>query len=121
MKATPSALTASAPWWWEEDLDLSPSATVSSLTATITVARTSGIAYSGFYTNAPGGALALSHSVTAGAVVYRATLNSGQTLSGNFRLGAQFKGNGTAHSTSGDTFHVTATVGGRVITTSGHF
>ena len=123
LTATPSSLTSSAPWWWEEDLDLSPSAPITSLTITVRVARTTGISYSGFYTSAPGGALKLRETTGPTALVYLAGLNAGQTLAagGTFRLGAQFGGNGTPHAVAGDTFRVQATVGGRAVTVSGHF
>ncbi len=45
------------------------------------------------------------------------TLPANTTL----RIGAQFNGNGTAHSTPGDTYQVAATVGGQQMTSTGHF
>lgn len=123
LTVVPSAQTASAPWWWEEDADLSPSAAVTSLTLRITVARTIGIGFSGLYSTAPGGALTLSETTGRSAITYRATLNSGQTLAAGavLRVGAQFGGTGAVHAISGDTYRVTATVGGRKVTLSGHF
>ncbi len=120
---THSALTSSAPWWWEENLDLNPSATVTSLALTITVAHTAGVSYSGLYSTAASGALALSETTNSSTLTYRAVLNPAQTLPAGrtLHIGAQFGGNGTAHPISGDTYRVTATVGGRSITATGHF
>ncbi|MCW2528434.1 MAG: cellulose-binding protein [Pseudonocardiales bacterium] len=121
--AVSSTLTASAPWWWEEGLNLKPSATISSLTVIVTVARTTGISYSGLYTNGPGDVLAVTETTGTGGLVYRVTLNPGRTLPADtdLRVGAQYSGTGTAHPTSGDTYQITATVGATAVTAAGHF
>jgi hypothetical protein len=104
-------------------LNLKPSATVSRLTVTVTVAKTTGISYSGLYTNGPGDALTVTESTGSSVLIYRVTLNSGRMLPAGTMLtvGAQYSGNGTAHPTSGDTYQITATVGGKAITAAGHF
>jgi len=120
---SPSTNTSNAPYYWEEDLDLSSSAPITQLSVTVTVARTAGITYSGIYTTGPNGTLTTAHTDTGTAVTYTATLNPGATLPANtsLRVGAQYGGNGTAHPLSGDTYQVTATVGGQQMTSTGHF
>ncbi len=120
---TASALSASAPWWWEEDLSLTPTGAVTALTVTVNVARTSGVGYSGFYTTAPGGTVSTAETTGTNALVYQATLNAGQTLPAGtaLRLGAQFDGHGNAHATTGDSYQITAIVNGTRVTASGRF
>jgi len=118
--ATTSANVSSAPWWWEEDLAVTPAAPISALTVTITVARTAGLAASGQYQSGPGAATVTS---TASQLVYRYQLAGGQTLRGGspVTFAAQFSGTGTAHPISGDTWTVTATSGDMTTTRSGRF
>jgi len=119
--ATP-AVASTSPWFLEEDVRLNNSATLTALTVTLVVQRTSGFSFSGEY-NTVGGQILQSNSSTASAVTYTFTLASGQTLSaGTGRIFAgQLSGTGTTHSTTADTFTVTATSGGTTTTTSGHF
>jgi hypothetical protein len=105
----------------EEDLKLTNTSTLTALTVTITVQRTTGISFSGEY-NTVGGQILQSDSSTASAVTYTFTLASGQTVTaGSYLFAAQTSGTGTAHPTSGDTFSVTATAGGVTTTLSGNF
>ncbi len=119
--ATP-VVAANGPWFDEEDVRLDNSATVTALTVTIVVQRTNGVSFNGQY-NTVGGQILQSNSSTASTVTYTFTLASGQTLSaGNGRIFAgQLSGTGTTHSTTADTFTVTATSGGTTTTISGHF
>jgi len=119
--ATP-VVASTSPWFLEEDVRLNNSAPLTALTVTIVVQRTGGFSFSGIY-NTVGGQILQSNSSTASAVTYTFTLASGQTLSsGNGRIFAgQLSGTGTTHSTTADTFTVTATSGGATTTTSGHF
>ena len=119
--ATP-VVASSSPFFNEEDLKLANTGTVTALTVTIVVQRTTGISFSGQY-NTVGGSILQSNSSTASAVTYTFTLASGQTLgAGSGRVfAAQTSGSGTAHPTAGDTFTVTATSGGATTTQSGHF
>ncbi len=113
----------SGPWWGEEDVTLSTSAPLTALRITVTVQKTSGVGYAGQYTSFPGGALSVGHTDNGSAIVYTYTLNPGQTVApgANDVAGSQHSGNGTPHSTSGDTYTVTATAGGVTTTTTGHF
>jgi xyloglucan-specific exo-beta-1,4-glucanase len=120
---TPTAVVTSAsPWFNEEQLRLDNTGTLTALTVTIVVQRTTGISFSNQY-NTVGGQITQASSSTAAAVTYTFTLAAGQTLPmGNGRtFAAQTSGTGTAHPTAGDTFTVTYTTGGTTFTQSGHF
>jgi endoglucanase len=119
--ATPS-VGSSSPWFNELQLRVNNTATLTALTVTVVVARTTGISHSGAY-NTIGGQITQSNSSTATAITYTFTLNAGQTLSAaTGRLFAmQLSGTGTAHPTSGDTYSVTYTSGGTTQTVSGTF
>lgn len=120
---SPSVNTSSAPYWGENGLAFSASAPITQLTVTVTVARTTGISYAGSYSTGPNGAVALGHTDSGSTVTYTATLNSGNALPANTTVivGSQYNGTGAAHPTSGDTFTVSAVVGGQNMTSSGHF
>jgi endoglucanase len=100
--ATPSVSSAS-PWFNELQLRLDNTATITALTVTVTVPRTTGVSYSGMY-NTVGGQIAQASSSTSSAITYTFTLAAGQTLpAATGRLFAmQTSGNGTSHPTSGD-------------------
>ncbi|HET7809630.1 MAG TPA: glycoside hydrolase family 9 protein [Steroidobacteraceae bacterium] len=119
--ATPSVGTAS-PYYNELQLRLSNTATITALTITVTVQRTTGISYSGMY-NTVGGQIAQANSSTSSAITYTFTLAAGQTLpAATGRLFAmQMGGTGTSHPTTGDLYTVTYTAGGASTTLSGHF
>ncbi|GFE84179.1 hypothetical protein GCM10011487_61790 [Steroidobacter agaridevorans] len=115
-------VTSSSGWFSEEQLRLSNTATITALSITITVQRTTGVSASGQY-NTIGGIISQSNSSTASAITYVFSLNSGQTLSPgtNRTFAVQMSGNGTVHPTSGDTYAVTGTAGGQPFTLSGTF
>jgi len=117
-------VSSSSPWFNEEQVRITSTGTASmtALSVTITIQRTTGINFSGQY-NTVGGSIAQSHTTTTTAVTYQFTLAAGQTLgAANDRVfAAQTSGSGTAHPTSGDTYTVTYTVGGQSVTQSGHF
>ncbi|HXM57065.1 MAG TPA: endo-1,4-beta-xylanase [Candidatus Dormibacteraeota bacterium] len=117
-----SVVASSSPWFIEEDVRLNNTGTVTALTVTIVVQRTNGVSFNGQY-NTVGGQILQSNSSTASTVTYTFTLASGQTLTaGTGRIFAgQLSGTGTQHSTTADTFTVTATSGGTTSTLSGHF
>ena len=115
-------VTSSSPWFSEEQVQLSNTATITALTVTITVQRTTGVGASGQY-NTIGGQITQSNSCTTTQCVYTFTLNSGQSLAaGSGRVfAAQISGTGTVHPTTGDLYSVTGTAGGSAISLSGHF
>jgi len=106
----------------DEGLKLSNSAAITALSLTITVQNTGGMSFNGQY-NTVGGSITQNHGSTAAAITYQFGLSPGQTLSPgtNYLFDAQMAANGTAHTTSGDTFTVTYTTGGQTFTQSGHF
>ncbi len=119
--ATPSVGTAS-PWFNELQLRLDNTSTISALTITVTVQRTTGVSYSGMY-NTVGGQITQANSSTASAITYTFTLAPGQTLpAATGRLFAmQMSGTGTPHPTAGDTWVVSYNTGSGTQTTSGTF
>jgi endoglucanase len=119
--ATPSVGTAS-PWFNELQLRLDNTSTISALTITVTVQRTTGVSYSGMY-NTVGGQITQANSSTASAITYTFTLAQGQTLpAATGRLFAmQMSGTGTPHPTAGDTWVVSYNTGSGTQTTSGTF
>jgi endoglucanase len=121
LTATASVGSAS-PYFNELQLRLSNTATITAMTVTVTVQRTTGISYSGMY-NTVGGQIAQTNSSTSAAITYTFTLAAGQTLSpATGRLFAmQMSGNGTAHPTSGDTYLVSYNAGSGTQTVSGTF
>jgi endoglucanase len=119
--ATP-VINANGPWFNENAVRLSNTATLTSLTVTIVIQRTPGVSFSNIY-NTVGGQIQQSNSSTTSAITYTWTLAPGQTLGvGSGRLFAgQAGGTGTPHPTSGDTWSVTFSTGGAPTTQSGTF
>ena len=118
------AVAGNSPWFAEEQVRLSNTATLTALTVTITVARNpSSLVSSGQYNTIGGSAIAQSVTTTSTQVVYTFTLASGQTLpAGTGRtFAAQLSPGGTAHPTTGDTWTASYTSGGSTTTTSGTF
>jgi hypothetical protein len=101
---------------------LSNTASLTSLSVTIVVQRTTGVSFSGQY-NTIGGSILQSSSSTSTTVTYQFTLGAGQTLGpgSNRTFAAQSSGSGTVHPTAGDTYTVTYTIGGTTFTQTGHF
>ena len=121
LNATP-VVSTNSPWFNELQLRTANTGTLTALSITIVVQRTTGVSYSGQY-NTVGGQITQTSTSTTGTITYQFTLNSGQTLpaSTGRTFAIQTSGNGTAHPTSGDTYSVTYTSGGQSFTTSGHF
>jgi hypothetical protein len=115
-------VTSNSPYFIEEQLVLANTGTLTSLSVTVTVQRTTGVTASGQY-NTVGGQIAQSNASTASAITYQFTLAPGQTLgaSTNRMFAVQMGGTGTAHPTAGDSYAVTYVTGGQTFTTSGHF
>jgi chitin-binding protein len=94
--ATGAVATAS-PWFNELQVRLGNTQTITAMTVTVTVARTTGTSFSGQY-NTVGGQITQASSSTTSTITYTWTLNSGQQLgsSTSRTFAAQFGGNGTA-------------------------
>jgi GH35 family endo-1,4-beta-xylanase len=116
------AVIANSPWYNEEVIRLSNTGTITSLSITIVIQRTTGVGFNGQY-NTVGGQILQSNTVTATTITYQFTLASGQTLGqgADRTFAAQMSGTGTIHPTSGDTYTVTYTTGGVTFTQTGHF
>ncbi|MBO0857163.1 MAG: endo-1,4-beta-xylanase [Chloracidobacterium sp.] len=116
------AINASGPWYNEQVVRLNNTGTITALTVTIVIQRTTGVSFSGMY-NTVGGQILQSDSISATAVTYQFTLAAGQTLgpATNLTFAAQASGTGTIHPTSGDTYTVNYTIGGVSFTQTGHF
>jgi len=115
-------VSSSSPWFNEEQVRIANTASLTALSITVLIQRTTGISFSGEY-NTIGGQITQANSSTASTVTYTFTLNSGQTLGAgtNWTFAAQTSGTGTTHPTAGDTWTVTYTTGGANFTQSGHF
>jgi hypothetical protein len=115
-------VASSSGFFNEEDVKLANTSSLTALSVTIVVQRTTGINFSGQY-NTVGGSITMGHTTGTSTVTYTFTLNTGQTLGvgTNWTFAAQTSGTGTAHPTAGDTFTVTYTTGGQNFTQTGHF
>ena len=114
-------VSSSGPFFNEEDVKLANTGTLTALSITVVVQRTTGISESGQF-NTVGSQITESNSSTSSAITYQYSLASGQTLgAGSWTFAAQTSGTGTTHPTSGDTFVITYTTGGANFTQSGHF
>jgi hypothetical protein len=115
-------VASSSNFFNEEDVKLANTGTLTALTVTVVIQRTTGISFSGQF-NTVGGQITQTNSSTASAVTYTHALAAGQTLGvgTNWTFAAQTSGTGTAHPTAGDTWTVTYTTGGQNFSQSGHF
>jgi hypothetical protein len=98
---------------------ISNAAPITNVSVAITVQNTGGLTFSGQY-NTVGGSVTQSHSSTATTITYQfsaASLSAGT----NWLFDAQISGSGTIHPTTGDTFSVTYTTNGQIVTQTGHF
>jgi len=116
------AVTSASPWFNELQVRLANTSSITAMTVTVVVQRTTGVSHSGQY-NTVGGQITQSNASTASAVTYTWTLGSGQTLSAATlrTFAAQLGGTGTAHPVTGDTWTVSYTTGGVARTQSGGF
>ncbi|HKU90685.1 MAG TPA: lytic polysaccharide monooxygenase [Steroidobacteraceae bacterium] len=117
------AVASASPWFNELQVRLANTQTITSMTVTVTVARTAGTSFSGQY-NTVGGQITQSSASTTSTITYTWTLNAGQQLgaSTSRTFAAQFGGNGTAHPVTGDRWTVSyATSGGATQNLSGAF
>jgi endoglucanase len=119
--AAGSVTSSSNAYFTEEDVKFSNTSPITAMTITITVQKTTGITYSSMYSSVSG--ITTTHADNGSTITYTYTLNSGQTLAvgTNWLVAAQLSGTGSAHATSGDTWSVTTTSGGKNGTVSGHF
>jgi cellulose 1,4-beta-cellobiosidase len=115
-------INSNGPFFDDEGVKLSNTASLTALSLTITVQNTGGITFNGQF-NTVGASITQSHTSTATTITYQFNLTAGQTLTAGtgFLFDAQMGGTGTAHPTTGDTFTVTYTTGGQTFTQSGHF
>jgi glycosyl hydrolase family 113 len=116
------AVTANGPWFNEQVIRLNNTASITALSVTITIQRTTGVGFNGQY-NTVGGQILQSNTVAATTITYQFSLAAGQTLGvgTNRMFAAQMGGSGTIHPTAGDTWVVTYTTGGVAFTQTGHF
>lgn len=110
----------SNPYWTEEDVRFSTSRPLTSLTVELRVARTGGVADNSSFTSAPGTSTAI--SVEGDQLVYRWTLDAGQTLApGSYTFAGQFDHDEGDRDTGGDGFTVAANGPGGAVTEQGGF
>ena len=120
--AGPATFTGKAgtvgPWFDEDDVVLSTTVPITSLTLTITVPATN-VAFSNLY-NTLTTNIAGTH--TSGAsIVYTFTSPPGLTISNGGTFAAQMSGNGTQHDHTTDSWSLTYAAGGASFSQSGRF
>ena len=117
-----TVINSNSAFFDDEGVKISNTGAITALSITINVQNTGGLSFNGQY-NTVGSSIVNSHSSTATVITYQFSLAAGQTLSPGtgFLFDAQMSGTGTAHPTSGDTFTVNYTTGGKSFTQSGHF
>jgi endo-1,4-beta-xylanase len=115
-------LNSNSAFFNDEGVKMSNTGAITSLTVTITLQATTGVAFNGQY-NTVGGQISQNHSSTSTAIAYQYTLTPGQSLpaGSGWLFDAQASGNGAVHPVTGDTFTVTYTTGGSTFTQSGQF
>jgi endoglucanase len=121
--ATGTVASGASAYYMEEDVKFTNTASITALTVTVTVQKTTGVSYGGMYTSTNGGSFTTTHTDNGTTITYTFTLNSGQKIptGTNQLLAIQISGSGTAHSTTGDTYSLTGTSNGVTSTLSGHF
>jgi len=108
----------------QERLSFTNTSVVTAMTITIRVAQTPGVSFNSQANSFPGGTLTQSSGVVGGAIVYSYVLAAGASIPANYPGGvvyAQFSGTGTPRVSTGDTWTVTSTSGGRTSTLTGTF
>ncbi len=110
----------SNPYWTESDVKITNSQPLTSLSVTLRIARTSGVSNNSSFTSATG--ISTTVTVEADYLVYRWTLNAGQSLPpGTYTFAGQFNHADGARDTSGDSYTVTASGAGGPATYDGRF
>jgi hypothetical protein len=106
-------VTENAPFFNQEQIRISHTAPITSLSVTIVIQRTPGLSVNGQF-NTMGGQMTQSITTTTTTFVYQFNLIPGQILQPepNRVCAAQTNGSGTIHPTSGDRATVTYTTGG---------
>ena len=108
----------------QETLTITAPSSISAMSITISVSKTTGVTHNSQGNSFPGGALKQSSKTSGGVVSYTSLLKAGQTIPAAYSNGsvyAQFNGNGHVHSMSGDQWTVTTTSRGIVSTLTGIF
>ena len=124
--ATPANVTPmianSSPWYYESQVRLGHTQPITSMKLTITLKKTSGWTLNGLY-NTVGEKIRQSTQNTAQALIYEFELLARQTLEpGQSRIfAAQANGSGKTHPTTGDSYRINYTMGGKTYSTSGQF
>lgn len=106
-------VTENGPFFNQEQIRLTHTVPITSLSVRIVIQRTPGLSVNGQF-NTMGGQMTQSVTVTPTTFVYQFNLVPGQTLQPepNRVCAAQTNGTGTIHPTSGDTATITYTTGG---------
>ncbi len=117
--ATGTVVTATA-YYAKEAVTYSNNATITAMTISITVQKTTGVSFSGAY--ATGTGVTATHVDNGSTIVYTYTLSSGHIISPDTnQVAAQFNLTGTIHPTANDQWSITTTSGGVTNTASGYF
>jgi hypothetical protein len=112
-------ISASGPWFDEDDVTVSTPAPITALTLSVSVPATN-VTFSSAYNTI--GSQVIQNHTSGTAIVTTFTLTAGQTISaGNFTFAVQLAGNGTAHDGTTDTWSLTYGSGGATYQQSGKF
>lgn len=118
---TPSVPSLSN-YYGDEQLAITNTQPMTSLTVTISVVETTGLSYSSDWNSFWGGYLTQGYTSNGSTLTFKSTLNSGDTqTNGTYDIDAAFNLTGTAHSASGDSYTVQVTAGGVSQTLTGYF
>jgi hypothetical protein len=111
--AITAEVTENGPFFNQEQIRISHTTPLTSLSVRIVIQRTTGLSVNGAF-NTMGGLMTQSITTTPTTFVYQFNLAPGQTLQPepNRVCAAQTNGSGTIHPTSGDTATITYTTGG---------
>ncbi len=108
----------------QEILTFAVPSSISAMSITINVAKTTGVTHNSQGNSFPGGTLKQSSKTSGGVITYTSVLKAGQSIPAGYSNGtvyAQFNGNGHVHSMSGDTWTVASTSDGIASTITGTF
>lgn len=116
-----SVVDGNTAWWGEDDVHIVCNEPVTMLSVTVTIQKTPGVSFSGQFVNA--GNFASTYTEDDSALTFTYQLNPGAVLEPGTTLliGSQYRGNGTPHPSSGDTYSVSATAMGVTQVVQGQF
>jgi len=107
----------------QERITVTNSSSITAMTISISVAKTTGVTHKSQSNSFPGGDLTQSSRTSGGVIGYTFVLKSRKSIPAGSSgiVYAQFNGTGSVHAMSGDTWRVTSTANGITTTLTGTF